>query len=520
MECPICGAQNKSDAVFCMSCGAPLPDMPFSQVEKKETARPPGGHAASFASTVSGEALGPVPGPPERPPAAKGPTPVMPAGSGAKPAGGAAGDGSRITSPGGFVFDAAAPPPPPAPEVKAPAAPPPPTAEMKSVVEEIIAEPKAPAAPPPRPAPYPAPKTSYYIPPEADYIAPAPLPQAPPREELKPAAETVAAQSQDRTQSMAPVAAMAAASKRERKVICPECYAPNPGGNRFCQECGSPLPVTGARQAALSRPAAGKPQVQQTAVLPAATQVAAAAQPAHPDAMSRAARARGDKSFTIADILAVLAIGAGAVAIALSYAVGSFTWKKGLDITMFAHQGAYTPGRTDLLGGPGILPYEGAEFFTVGLVAAIGLALALVFLAVRVGRGPMFILAGCIVLLPAAYLLFQALLPLRQMGIGVDTAVGLGGVFLGDSANAGAGLAFWIITAAGVLLVAAGFIAPPRGWGRLFTFLLCFAAILGVAFLCAACYNWNLFISQPAAAPQAGRQIALTVPALLALSLL
>ncbi len=217
--------------------------------------------------------------------------------------------------------------------------------------------------------------------------------------------------------------------------------------------------------------------------------------------------ARGENAFGAADILALLAVGAGAIAIALSYVLDSFTWKKGLDIAIFSHQGAYTPGRTDLLGGPGILPYEGAEFFTVGLVVCIGLALALIFLAVRVGRGPMFTLAGCLMLLPAAYMLFQAVLPLRQAGIDVDPALGLSGMFFGNSANAGAGLSMWIITGAGALLVLAGFIAPPRGWGRLLTFLLFFSAVLGVAFFCAACYNWNLFISQPAAAPQLTGQL-------------
>jgi hypothetical protein len=130
---------------------------------------------------------------------------------------------------------------------------------------------------------------------------------------------------------------------------------------------------------------------------------------------------------------------------------------------------------------------------------AIGLALALVFLAVRAGRGPMFILSGCLLLLPAAYMLFQAVLPLRQMGIDVDPALGLNGMFFGDAANAGAGLSFWIISAAGVLLVVAGFVAPPRGWGRLLTFLLFLCAVLGIAFFCAVCYNWNLFISEPSA---------------------
>jgi ribosomal protein L40E len=334
----------------------------------------------------------------------------------------------------------------------------------------------------------------------APRVEPAVEPEPPVREET-PAA---AALSQESTQAMAPVTAASAAVERGRRSVCPECYAPNPEGNAYCQECGSALPLTGTRQAA-ARPAAGQPAAarqpayQQTAVLTPAAQTGAAEQPAYASPLPRVEKARGDKAFGVADIMALLAVGAGAISVALSYALDSFTWKKGLDIAVFAHQGAYTTGRTDLLGGPGLLPYEGAEFVTVGLVVAIGLALALVFLAVRVGRGPMFVLAGCLLLLPAAYLLFQAVLPLRGTGITPQSAVGINAIFFGNIANPGVGVTFWIITGAGVLLVVAGFIAPPRGWGRLFTFLICLGAVLGVAFFSAACFNWNLFISQSAA---------------------
>ena len=152
----------------------------------------------------------------------------------------------------------------------------------------------------------------------------------------------------------------------------------------------------------------------------------------------------------------------------------------------------------------------------VGLVVAVALGLALVFLAVRTGRGPMFMLSGCALLLPAAYIFFQAVLPLRQMGIEVDPAVGLGGMFFGNETNAGMGLSFWLTTAAGALLVLAGFIAPPRGWGRLLTFALFLAAVLGISFFCAASFNWNLFISEAAAvSPGAGRLTAGTIALLL-----
>ncbi len=320
-----------------------------------------------------------------------------------------------------------------------------------------------------------------------------------------PEAEAPPIPSLESTQAVAPVAAAAAVAGRESRVVCPECYAPNPPGNAFCQECGSALPLTSARQATAARAAPGQPVQQQTAVLAPEIAAAGVAQPAYPDAVARARAARGEKSFGIADILAVIAVGASAVAVALSFSLESFWWKKGLDIGMFSHQGAYSQGRSDLLGGPGILPYEGAEFFTIGLVVAVGLALALIFFAIRVGRGPMYVLSGCILIFPIAYLFFQAVLPLRQSGIDVGAAVGLRGIFFGNAANAGAGPPLWIITGAGILLIVAGFLAPPRGWGRLLTFGLCFSIVLGIAFFCAACFNWNLFISDSAAAaPAAG----------------
>jgi len=348
------------------------------------------------------------------------------------------------------------------------------------------------------------PRQDYYIPPEVDYdmAVPrvAPVESAPPSEKISeeqapPAMPT----GFDSTQEVAAVIAAGAAAGRERRSVCPECYASNPEGNGFCQECGNALPLTTGRQPEAARPVAGKPPREQTAVLTPAVQQGVAAQPAVASPLPRAQKAYGDKAFGVADILAVFAIGAAAAAVALSYIMESFTWKKGLDIMIFSHQGAYTQGRTDLLGGPGLLPYTGAEFLTVGLVVALGAALALIFLAVRVGRGPMYILAGCILLLPAAYLFFQGVLPLREMGIEVDASVGLSGIFFGNAANPGVGPPLWLITGAGALLVLSGFMAPPRGWGRLFTFLLCFSIVLGIAFFCAACFNWNLFISQPAA---------------------
>ncbi len=495
MDCPNCGIENKQDAVFCMSCGTPLPGAPFSQLKKEEhPRRPPDATAAPPAAP---------------PPQAPAPEPV--------------------------TMPAQTPPAPAAPRQETPPAPAPP-AETRSVVEEILAAPGTQAAPPPQvPAPEPATmpaqtppapaaprqeaaKPAYYVPPEADYVEAASGARPVPEEKVSAAEEPVPAapRSLDSTQTIAPIAAAGRVAGRERRAVCPECYAPNPEGNSYCQECGNALPVTSGRPAAAARPAPAQAAPQKTTVMPPADQAGTAARPAYSSEMTLARAARGDKAFGAADILALLALGAGAVAVAFSFVIDSFTWKKGLDISMFSHQGAYTAGRTDLLGGPGILPYEGVEFFTVGLVVAVALGLALVFLAVRTGRGPMFMLSGCALLLPAAYIFFQAVLPLRQMGIEVDPAVGLGGMFFGNETNAGMGLSFWLTTAAGALLVLAGFIAPPRGWGRLLTFALFLAAVLGISFFCAASFNWNLFISEAAAvSPGAGRLTAGTIALLL-----
>jgi hypothetical protein len=585
MECPSCGSENKPDAAFCMSCGAPLPDVPFSQLKaeagegRKETAtrKSPG---------VVGEGAGLVPssgdersGEPstEKPQAAgsrpMGRTPpldetlVMPASAGKAPEAGPVNGGEtalpgpQVASGKGFVFGATAAtqaqptPPPPIPtptppptemrsvveEIGAPATPPPaptpappiptptpPPTEMRSVVEEIGASatpPPAPTPAPPIPTPTPLPTTTvppaaptppleppddtYYIPPEADYGMKVPG-EEPPRKEESPAVEQVQAAQVDpsleSTQMVAPVIQPAVA-ERERRVICPECYAPNPEGNAFCQECGSPIPLTGIKQAASARPAPARQPAGQTAVLATAAPAGADVLPGYSGVLPKVQKARGDKSFGVADILALVGVGAAAMAIALSYVINSFAWKKGTDIGMFMHQGSFTQGRTDLLGGPGILPYQGTEFLTIGLLVAVGLALAVVFLAVRVGRGPMYVLAGCILVLPLAYIVFQAILPLRQMGIDIQPAVGLRGMLFGNEANVGVGLSLWIISGAGALLILAGFLAPPRGWGRLFTFMVFIAIVLGVAFFCAACYNWNLFITEPAASSLGGHSL-------------
>ncbi len=283
-----------------------------------------------------------------------------------------------------------------------------------------------------------------------------------------------------------------------RTLVCPECYAENPVFNRFCQECGNPLPslpVAGeARQHDVHALGGGG---QKTSVLaptpalgPEVMGTEAAGKPA-----GKTQRGRWASTFGPADVLCGLSLILGGLAL-----TPLFRWKRGLEISVFSHQGPYLPGSSGLfgdakaLGGPGILPYQGWEFFTAGSVIALALGLAFMFLMIRVGRGPMYLLSGCISLLPAAYVVFQGLLPLRQQGINIRPPLGAEQILFGGPDNLGAGPAFWLSIGVGVLLLLAGFVAPPRGWGRLFTFLVFFPLMILAAFFCAACYNWNLFI--------------------------
>lgn len=347
----------------------------------------------------------------------------------------------------------------------------------------------------------PATGPGFYLPPEADVIMPASPSPTPVREEPPPPAPPPPVES---TQVITPVGETPPpplpAGPRQRTAVCPECYAVNPESNSFCHECGSPLPsVAAARQATGARSdAAGRGR---TMVLPVDDMEAAAeAEKYARDAQADYERpARGGRSFGMADVLALFAVVIAAVALLLPYVLDSFTWKKGVDMGVFSHQGAFSPDRYDLPGGPGILPYGGSEFLTVGLIVGVGMALAALFLLLRVGRGPMFMLAGCLHLLPMAYVVFCGLLPItvkvaQKDGVLRFNAVGVKPILFGGNGAPGLGPPIWLMVGAGVLLVLAGFAAPPRRWGRLFTFFLFFAVMLGIAFLCAACYNWNLFI--------------------------
>jgi hypothetical protein len=486
--CPTCGAENKSGAALCAVCGSPLPEAPFLELKKQERPSPAGGEKAASAEAPSPVERQTAPLPWNWEERAGTSREATEAASDDKGMGQdqtlafmMGGDDESLVSTREKAAEQVSPPREAAASGPSPgglgaeSSPAPPGLD-----ESIV--PGGGGAIEPREA-------DYYIPPEADYLAVEHPSQPQQREERPPPAESPP-QEPASTQVIASVSGDVAAAAARPKLICPECYAPNAEHNRFCQECGSALPLSAAGRTADQRAQASPPGYGRTAVMATGMPPDASLQSAYALAEPGVDRASTAKRFGVSDILALLSMAAVAMAL-----VPAFTWKKGIEASIFSHQGAFASQRTDLLGGPGILPYSGFEFFTVGLVAAVGAGLALIFLAVRVGRGPMYLLSGCILLFPLFYLLFQAVLPLRQMGISVQPAVGLEGIFLGNTANAGLGPPLWLIAGAGVMLIVAGFLAPPRGWGRLFSFILFSSLILGAAFICAACYNWNLFIS-------------------------
>ncbi len=481
MRCPECGEENPAQAMFCMICG--------TRFSKQGSQRQGVGEALRPATPV------PEPTPPAHWERGNGrddaPLPLRPGPPEGMRAGGEA-----------SVFRPPVSPPP------TPVTPTPPAAPDKPRLPGFLLEQEGTGAsplpimqvtPPPPPV---QPVTPATMVPEE----PLPSPQAtiPLHPSLGLPVEKLAATfpSERPTTPMAPVgAAPAGAPRASDRVVCPQCYAQNSSGNLHCQECGSVLPsiLTGATRA-MAPPAQSSPGLVPAAVSPGVVPppisppqapppqvtVVMPAQPAQAQyarqAPAKAPRANG---FGPADFLAIFAI------LALGAAISPlFKWMEGADFTAFSFQGVNNPG------GPALLPYAGTEWLTVGVIAAVALGLALVFLLARVGRGPMFLLAGWLALAPFIYLAIQGFLPLRVQGLELQGAPGFNAMFFGGGPTGQAALtpAIWLMTGAGAFLLVAGFLAPPRGWGRLMTFFIFGLVVGGLVFFCAIAYSWNLFI--------------------------
>ncbi len=281
-------------------------------------------------------------------------------------------------------------------------------------------------------------------------------------------------------------------SGRSEKAVCPQCYAENPPQNLFCQECGSPMPTVtpGATGAATMRSGAtfysrGTGTAQELSrrgeMAPSAREATRAMVPVE----GVEGRER-KKTFSFADVLAIFSL------VTLGLALSPiFKWRKGMNVSIFGYQGVNRPG------GPGILPYAGWEWLTLGVVTALALALTLAFLLIRVGRGNMFILAGWIALFPFIYLVAQSLLPLRTQGMELEKAVGFGKLFFGGGAYPySLEPTVWLLVGGGVLLLLAGLLSPPRRWLRLVSLISFGATVGGLAIFCAMAYNWNIFIPE------------------------
>ncbi len=293
------------------------------------------------------------------------------------------------------------------------------------------------------------------------------------------------------------------------KIVCPNCYAVNAPGNNFCRECGNPLPKPTALAAKSVPPTGSLPMPPgagpATTTLPPIPPPAVGKEVAPPGApfpvpgpelAAAPEKAKEQRRIGPADALALLAV----IAIVLAL-VPLFKWANvaGRNIWAFTYQGPTTgtagPG---FPGGPGVLPYAGWEWLTMGLIGTIAGALALSFLVARVGRGPMFTLAGCICLFPFAYHLTQSMVPLHLHGVEFTRGVGFKSLFFGISGSGygGLGPGVWLLLGAGILLIVAGFLAPPRTLTRLLIFFLFFFLVLFLAAFSAVCYNFNLFIPQ------------------------
>lgn len=485
MKCPGCGEENPGNAIFCMICGArfasrggqpeapqapeatrplrqvPEPTPPFHPERGKDQATV----ASSYLPTPPNAVV------PQPPPMFASPPLATPAG----------------TSPA-----AAANPVSPAVPGSVAGSPPP----------------SSPPPPQPREEPLPSPQQTIPLHPLPGFLLDAKedLPSSPrglagTQDLAGPAPGSYPSPSDRPTTPMAPVTMPPTSTTRvSEKVVCPQCYAQNPRGNLHCQECGSPLPsiLTGATRT--MAPQAQAPSSPMPAVVPPPVSMAPAPAPQITVVMpaqtaarapygGKAGNASGGKSrmtsFGPADGLAIFAMLSIAAAIS-----PLFKWMEGNNLSAFGFQGVNSPG------GPALLPYAGMEWLTVGVVAALALGLTLIFILVRVGRGPMFMLAGWLSLAPFTYLAFQGLLPQKIQGMELKGALGFKVIFFGGGPAQQPALtpAIWLLTGAGVLLLLAGFLAPPRGWGRLMTFFLFGLLTSGLVFFCAVAYCWNLFI--------------------------
>ncbi len=440
MRCPQCGLENPPVAAFCMRCGQQL------QVESTKTPPPakspgpvpqPGPTAPASAAGAAG--TGTPPGPekpvtPQAPPARQTP-PAQPSGT--------AEDEEEQRAAWAKMREPVPEIPAPVPIPKAQKPPPPPDASAQLTVPLGVVE--SPFSPPPAPPP--------------------------------------------------------------DKIVCPNCYAVNAPGNNFCRECGNPLPKPTATPAAKPLPPSAVLPVppvapQMTTVMPPVGEAAGPVLPGAPGAVpglepvagQEAARAR--RRIGPADALAILAL----IGIVLAL-VPLFKWTRLAErnIWAFTYQGPTTgtsgPG---FPGGPGVLPYSGMEWLTLGLIGAVAGTLALCFLVARIGRGPMFTLAGCLCLFPFVYHLTQSLVPLRMHGVEFTRSIGFKSLFFGVSGSGYAGLGppVWLMLGAAILLILAGFLAPPRALTRLLTFFLFFLLVIILAAFAAVCYNFNLFIPE------------------------
>ena len=470
MRCPRCGLENPPVAAFCMRCGQQL------QVESKKAPAPgeqteatpqPGAASAARSQVPQGPQKPSTPQPQQAQPAPQQPARVPKQATPAPPA---------QRPPAQPQTPPAQPAGPAADEEQERTA----WAKMREPIPEFPAA--APIPKPQQPAPPPAPPAS----PDVSAQLTVPLGVVGSDSPFSPPAQRPA-----------------------DKIVCPNCYAVNAPGNNFCRECGNPLPKATAPLAAKPMPPSAVLPVppvapQTTTAMPLVGEGKPPGPPGAPGVVpgmeplpgAAAEKTRARRQIGPADALALLAL----IAIVLAL-VPLFKWTRisGRNIWAFTYQGAASgtagPG---FPGGPGVLPYAGMEWLTMGLIGAVAGALALCFLVARVGRGPMFTLAGCLCLFPFVYHLTQSVVPLRAHGVEFTRGIGFKSLFFGISGSGYGGLGppVWLLLGAAILLIVAGFLAPPRAITRLLTFFLFFLVVIILAAFAAVCYNFNLFIPE------------------------